>query len=225
LQQLDLTIRSLGHQLQQLAKKDKALDDKVKPQKEKVEAARKEIEALKERTESLGSTLGALEEKERKQKMRIPEIRSNEEYSALLREMDAVKREREQAEVQSLKDMERVEELQGQLPVLEDELRSAMESFASEREQITKEKTDLESSLLEAQEQRQAVQADMHPGWFRKYTHIAAQRNGIAVVAVRGGTCQGCFMGVRPKLVQDLHYDEEVVFCEGCARVLYLEEA
>ncbi len=225
LQQLDLTIRSLGHQLQQLSKKNKALDEKVKPQKEKVDGAQKEIETLTERTDNLGSTLGTLEEKERKQKMRIPEVRSNDEYSALLREMDAVKREREQAETQSLKDMERIEELKGELPALEEELGKAEESFASERGVIEKEKAKLESSLLEAKEQRQAVQGEMHPGWFRKYTHVAAQRNGIAVVAVKDGTCQGCFMGVRPKLVQDLHYDEDVVFCEGCARVLYLGES
>jgi predicted nucleic acid-binding Zn-ribbon protein len=64
----------------------------------------------------------------------------------------------------------------------------------------------------------------MNAGWFRKYTHIAAQRNGLAVAAVKGGTCQGCFIGVRPKLVQDLHYGEEVISCEGCQRILYLDD-
>jgi hypothetical protein len=65
----------------------------------------------------------------------------------------------------------------------------------------------------------------MKPAWFKKYTHIAAQRNGLAVAAVKDGTCQGCFIGVRPKLVQDLHYGEEVVFCEGCQRILFLDDA
>ena len=224
LQKLDLTIRSLGHQLQQISKKNKVLDDKVAPQRDNLEAVRKEIVMLDDRSSSLTETLENLDEKERKQKLKIPEVRSNDEYSALLREMDAVKRERDKTENQSLEDMERLEELKKSLPELEEALAEAEKTISSERKEVDSERTGLEDELIKVKEERKTLEKEMSPGWFRKYTSIAAQRNGLAVVSVKSQTCQGCFMGIRPKLVQDLHYDEEVVFCEGCSRILYLEE-
>ena len=52
--------------------------------------------------------------------MKMPEIRSNEEYSALLKEMDSTKKERDKAEDRSLKDMERLEEIEKEIPALEE---------------------------------------------------------------------------------------------------------
>ncbi len=154
----------------------------------------------------------------------MPEIRSNEEYSALLKEMDAVKKARDTAEEDSLKAMERTEEIEKALPDLEREYQEGEAKVAEERNALKAEREKLEAELLALKKERHALQADMKPAWFNKYTHIAAQRNGLAVAAVRAGTCQGCFIGVRPKLIQDLHYGEEVVFCEGCQRILYLDD-
>lgn len=223
LQQLDLAIRRLGHELQQVPKKSRAIDEKIRDVKEPFERAAEEVAALEGRGGPEGS-LRALEEKERLLKMKMPGIRTNEEYSALLKEMDATKKERENVEDSALRDMDRLQALREALPALESALHEGEAKVATERAELQAEKERLEAELLQAKKDRQALQTDMHQGWFRKYNTIAAARNGIAVVAVKGATCQGCFMGVRPKIVQDLHYGEEVVFCEGCQRVLFLDD-
>jgi hypothetical protein len=224
LQRLDTSIRSLGHELQQIPKKSKLIDDKVRSVREPKEKALAERASLEKERGTLEDALKGLEEKERKLKMKMPEIRSNEEYSALLKEMDATKKEREKAEDKSLKDMERLEELENEIPELEEAFQAGESKVAQERSVLGSEQERLSSQLLALQKERQALQAALKPAWFKKYTHIAAQRNGLAVAAVKTGTCQGCFIGVRPKLVQDLHYGEEVVFCEGCQRILYLDD-
>lgn len=224
LQQLDLLIRKLGHDLQQIPKRSRAIDEKIRDVKEPHDAAVAEIAQLE--SEGGGEQgLRVLEEKERALKRKMPGIRTNEEYSALLKEMDATKKERELFEDRSLHDIDRLEELKKALPALQEALSKGEEAVATERAALEAEKAQLEKELLQAKKDRQQLQTSMHQGWFRKYNTIAAARNGLAVVAVKGGTCQGCFMGVRPKMVQDLHYGEEVLFCEGCQRVLYLDDA
>ena len=224
LQRLDSTIRTLGHDLQQLPKKSKLIDEKVSSVREPLERAREEKATIEKNRAVFEEALGSLEEKERLLKVKMPEIRSNEEYSALLREMDATKKERDKTEEKSLKAMERLEELEKELPALEQAYEQGEAMVATERSSLKAEQDRISTELLQLKKERQALQAEMHAGWFRKYTHIAAQRNGLAVAAVRGGTCQGCFIGVRPKLIQDLHYGEEVVTCEGCQRILYLDD-
>lgn len=225
LQRLDTAIRARGHDLQQIPKKSKLIDDKVRSVREPLEKAQAERASLEKERATLEETLKALEDKERKLKLKMPGIRSNEEYSALLKEMDSTKKEREKAEDQSLKDMERLEALEKELPHLEATYQEGESKVAEERATLAEEQERCSAELLQYKKERQALQTAMKPAWFKKYTHIAAQRNGLAVAAVRDGTCQGCFIGVRPKLVQDLHYGEEVVFCEGCQRILYLDDA
>ncbi|MGC8762262.1 MAG: zinc ribbon domain-containing protein [Acidobacteriota bacterium] len=224
LQRLDTSIRTLAHDLQQIPKKTKVIDEKVAAVKTPLDKALEEKALLEKRRGEAEESLKSLEEKERKLKLKMPEIRSNEEYSALLKEMDATKKARESLEEQSLKDMERLEELQKELPALEKKYAEGEAKVAAERSALKQEQERLSSQLVQQKKARQELEKALHPGWFRKYTHIAAQRNGLAVVAARGGICQGCFVSVRPKLIQDLHYGEEVVFCEGCQRILFLDD-
>lgn len=224
LQKLDITIRALGHDLQQIPKKSKLVDEKVRSSREPLEKARQEKADLEKSRSALEEALKNLEEKERQLKLRIPEIRSNEEYSALLREMDATKKERDKTEDKSLKAMERLEQLEQEIPALETVYQEGEDRVAAERTGLKTNQDRVSAELLQLKKERQTLQTAMNAGWFRKYTHIAAQRNGLAVAAVRAGTCQGCFIGVRPKLIQDLHYGEEVVTCEGCQRILYLDD-
>ena len=224
LQRLDMDIRELGHDLQQIPKKSKLIDERVASVKEPLDTILQEQAGLETNRADMESALKSLEEKERQLKLKMPEIRSNDEYGALLREMDATKRERDKTEAHSLKAMERQEAIQAEIPPLEEAYAKGEESVATDRAALKAEQDRLSVALLAKKKERQEVQAKMNAGWFRKYTHIAAQRNGLAVAAVKGGTCQGCFIGVRPKLIQELHYGEEVVSCEGCQRVLYLDD-
>ncbi len=223
LQRLDTSIRTLGHDLQQIPKKAKVIDEKVSSVKAPLDRVMSEMETLLKGRQEAEDALKSLEEKERKLKLKMPEIRSNEEYSALLKEMDATKKAREVLEEQTLKDMARLEEIEGALPDLKKKYEEGESHVSQDRGALKKEQDRLSSEILSQKKERQELQKSMHPGWFNKYTHIAAQRNGLAVVEAKGGICQGCFMSVRPKLIQDLHYGEEVVFCEGCQRILFLE--
>ncbi len=225
LQRLDMSIRTLGHDLQQIPKKKKMIDEKVGSVREPFELAKMEREGLEAERLALEETLKSLDERERDLKLKMPDIRSNEEYSALLKEMDAVKKAKDDAENHSLKDMEHTEQLDLELPPLEAAFLEGEKTVAGERKALSNEQENLESELLAKKKERQSLQKEMDPVWFHKYTHISAKRNGLAVVAVNAETCQGCFIGVRPKLIQDLRYAEEVVFCEGCQRILYLDDA
>jgi PTS system nitrogen regulatory IIA component len=46
-------------------------------------------------------------------------------------------------------------------------------------------------------------------------------RSGIAVVAVEGGTCQGCNLRLPTKFVQQLRRGEKTHFCPSCRRFLF----
>ena len=225
LQKLDLEIRKLGHALQQIPKKMIEIDKKIESTKLPFEEAKKKIEELKKKADLLSEEAIKVEETERELKLKMPKIKSNEEYSALLKEMDSTKKRKEACDEQQLITIEEIEALEKEIPILEKKYLEQENGVKSEREELEKEKKEIETALIKKKEERNQVLPSVPKNYLDKYTHIASARNGLAVAAVKKGICQGCFIGVRPKIVQDLHYGEEIVYCEGCQRFLYLEES
>jgi len=63
----------------------------------------------------------------------------------------------------------------------------------------------------------EAVDGDLR----RRYEMIFSRRGGVAVVAVRGGTCQGCHMNVPPQLFNLIQRNEQLILCPNCQRMLF----
>ena len=53
---------------------------------------------------------------------------------------------------------------------------------------------------------------------------ILQNKQGLAVVPVQVSSCGGCFMNVPAQVINEMKKHENLVFCEMCARILYLEE-
>ena len=48
-------------------------------------------------------------------------------------------------------------------------------------------------------------------------------RKPPAIVAVRGGTCQGCKVKLRPQALNEVASNNKVRYCESCKRMQYYE--
>ncbi|HEX8153740.1 MAG TPA: C4-type zinc ribbon domain-containing protein, partial [Thermoanaerobaculia bacterium] len=55
-----------------------------------------------------------------------------------------------------------------------------------------------------------------------EFHKIFKARGGVAVAAVVSDSCSGCRTRIRPMVMQQLKRGD-VVFCENCRRILYLE--
>ena len=56
----------------------------------------------------------------------------------------------------------------------------------------------------------------------REFHRIFKQRQGMAIARVVADSCSGCRTRVRPAVMQQLKRGD-LVHCEGCSRMLYLE--
>ena len=60
--------------------------------------------------------------------------------------------------------------------------------------------------------------------YLSRYERILKHKNGLALVPVDSGSCGGCQINITPKQVNTIKMNEQLVFCEMCARILYLED-
>ena len=113
----------------------------------------------------------------------------------------------------------------------EEELeRLKVEAKELEEKAAEKEK-DLEADVKESAEELKRLEEE-HEKAFRalqpEHAQIYARlyrRDGLAVVPVVNGACQGCFMHVPSEIVSKLLADSgQLVLCRSCGRILYLEQ-
>lgn len=198
------------------------LEEAVGTQTVAAEAAREELSALLARQRDLETRLAAAESKMKDRRMRITRIRNDKELGLAKREVDLLKEETGNLETELVAVMEQGEATGAKVAELEGELArlvAARDSEATElREKLARLSEQIERDRATRTEIVQTVDGDLR----RRYEMIFSRRGGLAVVEIRGGTCQGCRMRVPPQLFNEIQRNQQqVILCPSCQRMLY----
>ena len=71
---------------------------------------------------------------------------------------------------------------------------------------------------------RMPGQFGVPPDLMARYGRLFEARDGLAVCAVEGNTCTGCYTSIPPNLQVKLQASSAVVCCDTCQRILYIPE-
>jgi predicted nucleic acid-binding Zn-ribbon protein len=63
----------------------------------------------------------------------------------------------------------------------------------------------------------------MEPAVLARYEQLLKQRRMVAVAAMRGETCEACYVRLRPAVAQQIRRNSEIVQCDNCQRILYYQ--
>ena len=149
-------------------------------------------------------------------------VKKNEEYTALLHEIDLVKKQMAANEERILKIMVGLDDARARLE--EDKKR-----IQEELKDIDRECLEIDKELAEAVGERKLLEVKREPltqqvprDLLARYTRIRSRKkSGPAVVPLRGETCSGCNMTVTPQIVNELLAGDKVHACRYCGRLLY----
>ncbi|MBU2063647.1 MAG: hypothetical protein KKF93_04550, partial [Candidatus Omnitrophica bacterium] len=73
---------------------------------------------------------------------------------------------------------------------------------------------------LEAQRKR-IISSSIKPEILTLYERILENKGELAIVPVKNEACSGCFMAVRPQVLNELKLGK-LLTCETCSRILYV---
>lgn len=183
-----------------------------------VGAERADLEA---RRRDLQGTLDDEETKMKDRRMRLNRIRNEKEASAVRREIEVGKEGNQKIE----EDLMAVYEALDTITPRETDLQKDYDAIEARRaEQQAKVESDvatLSAGLDEARKRREDLAAHIDADLRSQYEAIFIRRRGLAVVEVRGGTCQGCHMQVAPQLFNEIQRNTRVIVCQNCHRILF----
>lgn len=68
------------------------------------------------------------------------------------------------------------------------------------------------------------IEADVQPKQRARFMRLLESKQGRALSAVVDGSCSLCHFALRPHLQQRVRRSDEIIDCEHCHRILYVEE-
>ncbi len=222
LQDLDQKLNRIDQDQHKLEAERREIDAEVMRIREMVEALQKSITELEGQQTELRQALDREQANVVKAEQRLPEIKTQKEYLAVLKEVDTAKKlVRDLAEQSAQKNAE----IQGLEQEVEEKQQAmeALESQSAERcREIEEALKSFEGSRQSLSEQRQAQIKPLSRNLQRNYQLLMERRGGIAVVEARNGTCLGCNMHLPPQLFNSLLLAQDIKTCPHCNRLLFV---
>lgn len=224
LQALDRERRELLQQRQQLAEELGGLRGGLERVQEMVDSLAGTIASRQEERQEL---VGKLEHERGlavRAESRLPQIKTQREYLAVLKEVDAAKKQiKELGDLIAAKDRD-LEALTADKGEKDAELATIGEQTASQQATISAAVAALEATLADHGRQRDGLTSQLPVPLRKRYDMLLERRNGLAVVEARDGACLGCHMHLPPQLFNRLFVAKEVQNCPHCNRLLYMAE-
>jgi len=151
------------------------------------------------------------------------QVKTNEAYTALLREIDHAREAISGCETRILEAMEAVQAAVDATAAAEAEAKAARErTEAGERALLARE-SELGARIEALRSQRTALRQGVERSLAELYEKIATRKRPAIVVVTRS-ICNGCRVDIPPQTFLDLQSRKRVVTCERCQRILVLAE-
>jgi len=224
LQEADKEIRRLQDEVAELPKRVAAIERKLagtQAQLDKAQAAVKADEATRRKYDT---TIADLRGKISKYRDQSLDVKTNDQYKALLHEIQFAEKEITATE-------DKILELMLNADARDKEVKAAQAELKAEAAEIEKEKNDArrrtaedEKQLTEWRAKRDQMRAGVGEDLLRHYERVSKFR-GSGIAEVLDHKCMGCQVMLRPQTYNDVRTGQQTVVCDSCQRLLYFNPA
>lgn len=153
----------------------------------------------------------------------LSQVKTNKEYAALQQEIASLKADNSLLEEGIIHIMDEVDAAKEETRKEKEKLASIAKSFQDRDSEMAVQEKTLQGRLEDLKKQREESVAKLPPELGELYNRIALKKQGLALAVVSGEVCAACQMKLRPQLLNEIRLGEQIIVCENCSRILYLE--
>jgi predicted nucleic acid-binding Zn-ribbon protein len=221
LQECDNKIRAIDTKQQNIPLKIQALEKEFNERVSTYNAKFEKLESLKKERRSLEQLVQDLESKCENSRIKLSNIKSNKEYTAILKEIENLEKSKSQNEDQVLQIMEDIDLLDKECLALKQEQEREKDQLELNKNEIEKELDELKGEAAALKKQRSEYYEAVDHDLLSKYNMLKERKAGVAISAVIGGVCQSCYMNIPPQRFNELIKCNNLMACPNCNRLIY----
>ena len=189
---------------------------------EEVTRLQQQLDTLNKERRRVDGELSDQQELLRKYQGQLMQVKNQQQYAAAWKEIDATRKHVKELEESVLKNMTEAEVLQKQLDERSEGHSALQARYDTAHADWQHSLGDLRNEAEDLRAKATRIEATLPDRLKNEFHKIFRQRQGVAVSRVASDTCSTCRTRVRPAVAQQLKRGE-LVHCEGCHRILYLE--
>jgi predicted nucleic acid-binding Zn-ribbon protein len=224
LQEIDGRLRGLQEQKDRIPAQLAEIEQRIQANRAGLDNARAASEAAQKAKRDRDRDLEEGGTKVEKLKGRSSEIKTNKEYTALLKEIETAEQENKVIEDDILRLMEGIDAAAAEIQAAQ--TRAAEEGAAAdaERKQLMESAAVVAGGIAEAERARSVLLPQIDEEVAAEYLRLVGPKGGKVVVETRNESCSGCYMSIPPQLFVNVKKNEQLLSCPHCHRILYYKE-
>ena len=211
-------------EIAELPKRVAAIEHKLADTKaglEKAQAAVKADDAARRKYDTVIADLQGKISKYRDQSL---DVKTNEQYKALLHEIQFAEKENAATEDKILELMLNADARDKEVKAAQAELKAEAAEIENEKIEARERTAEDEKQLSEWRAKRDQMRAGVNEDLLRHYERVSKFR-GSGIAEVLDHKCMGCQVMLRPQIYNDVRTGQQTVVCDSCQRVLYFNPA
>lgn len=225
--ELQTVFTALNEREKQMAVKPEsfaAVDREYQRVNEEVTRLQQQLDTLNKERRRVDGELSDQQELLRKYQGQLMQVKNQQQYAAAWKEIDATRKHVKELEESVLKSMTEGEALQKQLDERSDGHSALQARYDKAHEEWQHSLSDLRQESEQLRVKAGQIEETLPERLKNEFHKIYRQRQGVSVSRVINETCSSCRTRVRPAVAQQLKRGE-LVHCEGCHRILFLERS
>lgn len=179
------------------------------------------VHNLKKEVDAKELEMKSFDVQEKELRAHLEQVKHTDEYQALRRETDALKKKQHDYEESLLQVWAVYENAQKEVAQKKMQLNERFEAISKQQQEQSIKKNDLEKEILAISAQRKSMESGIPELWIEQYMRKRMVVDD-PVVPIVSGSCSSCFYNLS---IQDDIFLKKNRFlqCKECYRLLYLE--
>lgn len=221
LQELDAEISILEGAIAAIPNQIRTMEQQFVRAKAALDAATGEVDQLQKLRRQKERDLDEAGRELKKRQGRLFEIKTNQEYTATLKEVEGLKQKISTLEEEILIGLDAIDDAVKIRDQEAEKVRVSQAEFLKNKQQREEELHTLQGRLSILQKSRKHRSGSVEASLLQVYLRLLKSRDGLAVANTTGRSCEGCHVALTPQLYNEVRRNEAIRTCEGCGRILY----
>jgi predicted nucleic acid-binding Zn-ribbon protein len=224
LQQLDMEIRELTLFLDGIPPQIEDIDKKIEESALLAAAAKEKMTGSQKKRRELESDVKDIKSQIGKYKRQLNEVKTNKEYTALLKEIEESEKRVDRLEETFIAEMLLEDDIQKEIKTAGQKHAETQASLTKEKEVLSRKKRETEEKARVLGQRREELLPTIPAEQVNLYLKIFRKKGGTALSPVKDDFCALCHVRVRPQVLNELLSTRKLILCENCGRILYWRE-
>ena len=199
--------------------------------KEKFEATKAHLNHLEENFKSiqlkrkeLELEMKAKEDDIAKANSQLTQLKTNKEYQTKLNEIASIKADKSIIEEKILLSYDETDTIQAQIGKEKVSVGADEKKYLVRKKEIEDEIKLMEDRIKVLESQRKQLLPGVDRTLLTRYEKILAHKDGLGIAPINDSSCGGCHMNVPPQTINAIKMHDQLIECEICQRIMYLED-